>query len=61
MGRLINLNLRKLLYGHLSIDETCRREVCRLELLKRLLIELGLELLQYIRELCSRNQHRLTH
>ncbi len=59
MCSLIQLNLSELLDGNLSINETSGGEICRLELLKRLLVELGLELFKDVRELCSRRRQTL--
>ena len=50
---LINLNRRKLLHGQVRIYEASAGEIAGLELLERLLVELRLELLKNIRELCG--------
>ena len=49
---LISLNRRELLHGQVRIYEAGGSEIAGLELLERLLVELRLELLKNIRELC---------
>ena len=52
MRGLISLNRRELLHGQVRIYEASGSEIAGLELLERLLVELRLELLKNIRELC---------